>query len=114
MIVEADVFTEIGNLEQIAALDGVGAKSHLTRRFGHGHAHLAFKPLAFGIDQRDQCDGCAANLGGEPGEVVKLRLGRGIENVVTPQRDETLGFIGGNGRELHQPGWVKTAWLKNP
>ena len=66
----------------------------VARCFGGLHAHARLEPLAVLVDQRDQRHRRAAKLRGRCGDVVVERLRRGVENVVTVQRGQTVVFVG--------------------
>ena len=67
------------------------------------------RPLAVGIDQRNQRNGCAAQVRGELGEVVEFFLRGGVEYVVAQERGQALGVLFDHFKKLVVPGHVVEA-----
>jgi hypothetical protein len=58
--------------------------------------------LAIAVEEGDERDGRAADLGRQAREIVEGRLRLGIEHVVTAQHSLSLSLIGGQGGDLHK------------
>ncbi len=84
------------DFEEALAFDGIGAERQLSWGFADIEAEAALEPLAMVVDQRDQRDGGAADIGSQLGEIVEGRLVRRVENLVAQQRGES-GQLAGRG-----------------
>ena len=87
----------------IVAFDGMGAEGPLARRLGGADAIARLEPLPVAVDERDQRDWHADQLGGDLGDLVEIPLGRGIENLVLGQFAEAAGFGVRRGGGVHSP-----------
>ena len=90
------IFEGVGHLEDILLVNGVGAEGQFARGFLRLQADPALEPLAVGIDQRNQSNGCATQVRGELGEVVEFFLCGGVEHVVAQERGQALGLVRGH------------------
>jgi hypothetical protein len=63
----------------------VGAEGNLSRRLGNRYAFSGQEPLPVVVDQRNHGDGHPGQLRGQRNQVIKVRLGRCIQDVVTVQ-----------------------------
>jgi hypothetical protein len=66
---------------------------NVERRLSDAQANLGLEPLARVLDQVDDGNGGAADMGGEPNHVIEVLLQRGIENAIAAQGDEALAFV---------------------
>ena len=67
---------------------------------------LAFEiplPPTF-VDQRDERNGCFADLCSDGREVVQGLLGNRVEDLIGPEDVQACGFVGGEARRLHMYG----------
>ena len=75
--------------------------------FARAKANLRFEPLAVLVDQVDYRNRCVADLCGKLDDLVKLRLARGVEDVITIERPKALVLLGvGIGAQNNGPFWV--------
>ncbi len=78
--------------------DGRGSRDHeraepgIQGRLGRREPDPGLEHLPVVVDERHQGDRRAADLGGEPGDVVESRLGRRIQDRVLLQRGDAPGF----------------------
>ena len=103
VVPETFVFERVGDFKYFAPRDDVAAKGNVPRRLARFQTDFALEPLPRRINECNGGHGRAANLRGEPREVVEFRLGGCVEDVVTPQRGEAFGFVWRNGCGLHGP-----------
>jgi hypothetical protein len=83
----------IGNDEEIALKDGVGAEGDITRHLAGGQARLGLEPLPVGIDQTDHRNGRAADIRSQGGYIVELGFRRTVKNAVAVECLEPQIFI---------------------
>ena len=81
--------------------DGVRAERGIARRLRILDAQPGLEPLAVGVDQRHRRHQHPADRGGDRDQVVEGGLRRGIQDVVTLQRAQALGFVVGLGGAQH-------------
>ena len=94
IVLEALISGGVGHLEDVCAVDCVAAEGDVPRGLRLLDANATFEPLAMAVHERDERDGCTANLGRQGGEVIELTLGGGVENLVAVERHETRSLIG--------------------
>ncbi len=109
IITETRVIPGIRDNEKVGLKDGVGAERDVAGRFRRVYAHGGLEPLPIRINQADERDGRAANIGGEAGKIVERRFRQRIENVVPVQNVDPLRFIGGQKWWFHKqaPRWPR-------
>ena len=81
------------------------AERHVARGRSDRQADLGFEPLPGGVDEGDRSDGRVADQGREVHQVVERLFGGRIEDLVEPQRSQSLGLVGGQSRRLVAKGW---------
>ena len=93
----AFVKLRIGNFHQLRSLNDVLAEREVPGSLTNLEAHPALEPKPRSIHQRDEGDGCLANQRSKLREVIELRLRRRVEDAVTLERGEAVGFVPGFG-----------------
>jgi hypothetical protein len=105
----------IGDDEEVALENRMGAERDVPRRLLHVDAQLRLEPLPVGVHEAHHGDGSPADLGGQQDEVVEVLLGKGVEEVIAAQGLEAGFLIRGNGRPHHlglSPGATRAASRK--
>ena len=75
------VLQRVGHDQRLLIMDGVGAEGPVPGCLGCIEADPTFEPLSITINQRNESGGCAANPGGQAGQVIVLLFGKRIEYV---------------------------------
>jgi hypothetical protein len=80
-VLEARVFRQVGDVEQLVRADRGRADRHLARAFGEvrGQAVFRLEPLAAFFDQADESDRAAGDLSRKLGQRIVGEFGRRIE-----------------------------------
>ena len=95
---KARVLGGIADLHQVVRRDGVRAEGLVARCLvDAGQAHVGLEPLPFGVDQADQRDGHAADLGSQARQAVKDRLGRAVQHHQCTQGRDAVAFVAQRG-----------------
>jgi hypothetical protein len=85
---EARVGGGVSHDEDIGLQDGVRAEGGPSRCGIDRNAYPRLKPLPIAGDEADQCDRRTAEMSRKRREIVERYLGRRIENVIPPERNE--------------------------
>lgn len=102
VVAEAVVRPRVGHHHGFVGLqDGVRAERGIARRLRSLDAQPGLEPLAVGVDQRHRRHRRPADRGSDRDQVVEGGLRRGIQDVVTLQRAQALGFVVGLGGSQH-------------
>ena len=90
--------------EQFPLQNGVRTKRRVARRLGQLRAVMRLEPLAMFVEQDDERDARATEVGGETGQIVEGRFGFRVEDVIAAQRGQALRFIGRERCGFHNVG----------
>jgi hypothetical protein len=103
---EAMVLRCIRDLQDVAAVQGMGAERDVARRFADARqAGGGLEPLPILVDQADQRDRHAADLGGRASQGIEDRLRFGVEHGHRTKARESCGLVVGqrSGQEHGGP-----------
>jgi hypothetical protein len=87
---EAIVARGIGDQEDVVLRNGMGAEGIFARRLRGIDSVARLEPLAMIVDQRDQRRLGPQKLAGERDDLVKLAVGRRVENLEAGERRQAL------------------------
>jgi len=87
------VLGSIRNNEQLSAHDRVCAECILARRLAKFQTDFRFEPLPVFVKQAYKGNGCRANRGCQPREIIEPVLRARVEDSVTAQGIQPLGLI---------------------
>jgi hypothetical protein len=104
---KALVFTGVPHDEHAVVEDRVRAEGDFARRLAHIEADDGLEPLPIRIDEADDRDRHVADARRERHDVVVDLLGQGVEDVVPPQRLESLLLVGRQGCAGHGGGSLR-------
>src|SRR3989454_5483867 len=94
----------VSNDKQVRLQDGMGAKRDVPGRFLDRQTDLGLEPLPLPVDEADQRDRSAANVCGQPGQIVKVFFGSGVKNLVLMKGLKPRLFVPGQWRLTHVAG----------